>query len=81
MQHIRDKLAVDAYETHGRIAIEVSDLAEFRQCHAVLKQLYRDGVRRAVHSVIATSTMASYHSAPCIHTTICLAVLSNFCLR
>ena len=32
------------YETHGRIAIEVSDWAEFRQCHSVLQQLYADGM-------------------------------------
>ncbi|KAG1672045.1 hypothetical protein FOA52_008921 [Chlamydomonas sp. UWO 241] len=44
VQHVRDKLTVDAYETHGRIALEVSDMAEFRQCHSVLKQLYKEGV-------------------------------------
>lgn len=44
VQHVRDKLTVNAYETHGRIALEVGDLAEFRQCHGVLKQLYKEGV-------------------------------------
>ena len=44
MQHVRSPLTVDAYETHARIALEESDAAEFRQCHAVLKQLYHDGI-------------------------------------
>ncbi|EFN50892.1 hypothetical protein CHLNCDRAFT_28593, partial [Chlorella variabilis] len=42
VQHIRTVLTV--YETHGRIAIEVGDFAEYRQCHSVLQQLYADGV-------------------------------------
>ncbi len=44
VQHVRSSLTVDAYETHGRISLEVGDMAEFRQCHSVLKQLYLDGV-------------------------------------
>ena len=38
------ELARDAYETHARIDLEAADLAEFRQCLARLKQLYRAGV-------------------------------------
>jgi hypothetical protein len=45
VQHVRDTLTVDAYESHGRIALEVGDMAEFRQCHSVLKQLYKERVR------------------------------------
>lgn len=45
VQAIRSELAVDAYETHGRISLEVADFAEFRQCHSVLRQLYAQGVR------------------------------------
>jgi hypothetical protein len=37
---LQGPLAVDAYETHSRVAIEVGDLPELRQCVAVLKQLF-----------------------------------------
>ncbi|KAI8474600.1 MAG: SAC3/GANP/Nin1/mts3/eIF-3 p25 family-domain-containing protein [Monoraphidium minutum] len=44
VQAVADELAVDVYETHGRLAIEASDTAEFRQCLAVLRRLYAAGV-------------------------------------
>jgi hypothetical protein len=44
VQGVVDVLARDAYETHGRIALESDDSAEFRQCLARLKQLYKAGV-------------------------------------
>ncbi|WIA35122.1 hypothetical protein OEZ86_003603 [Tetradesmus obliquus] len=44
VQGVADGLAVDAYETHARVALESNDLPEFRQCLARLKQLYRAGV-------------------------------------
>lgn len=43
-QGVLSELTRDAYETHARIALEAADLAEFRQCIARLKQLYRAGV-------------------------------------
>jgi len=43
-QGVATELTRDAYETHARIALEAADLAEFRQCLARLKQLYRTGV-------------------------------------
>lgn len=36
---------LQVYETHARIAIEVSDWAEYRQCHSVLQKLFADGLR------------------------------------
>lgn len=44
VQGVATELTRDAYETHARIALEAADLAEFRQCLARLKQLYRAGV-------------------------------------
>lgn len=44
LQGVATELTRDAYETHARIALEAADLAEFRQCLARLKQLYRAGV-------------------------------------
>lgn len=45
VQHIRTKLTVAVYEAHARIAIEVADWAELRQSHAVLQQLYAEGIQ------------------------------------
>ncbi|KAF8060462.1 LENG8 [Scenedesmus sp. PABB004] len=44
VQGVADELARDAYETHGRVALEAGDLPEFRQCLTRLKQLYGSGV-------------------------------------
>lgn len=44
LQGVKNELAVNAYETHARVALESNDLPEFRQCLARLKQLYRAGV-------------------------------------
>lgn len=45
VQHVRNKFTVQVYETHGRIAIEVGDFAEYRSCHSVLQPLYAEGIQ------------------------------------
>jgi hypothetical protein len=43
LQGVGGALAVDAYQTHARLALEDGDWAEFRRCHAVLRSLYQRG--------------------------------------
>ena len=40
VQHAKGPLAVSAYETHARVALEHDDLAEYNQCQTVLKTLH-----------------------------------------
>lgn len=41
VQHVRDGALVrETYQTHARVALECSDLAEYNQCQAVLKTLH-----------------------------------------
>jgi len=42
VQHIRDQLAVDTYELHARICLEVSDFSEYNQCQTALRSLYEE---------------------------------------
>lgn len=40
VQHVRDALAVDTYETHARVALEMGDMPQFTQCLSVLRSLH-----------------------------------------
>ena len=46
VQAVRGPLAIDAYETHARIALEAGDVAEFNQCQSALGELYKEAERR-----------------------------------
>lgn len=39
VQHIRNKFALDVYETHARLLLEHGDLNEFHQCQTMLQSL------------------------------------------
>lgn len=66
VQHIRGMLAVSVYELHGRIALEMGDMAEFKQCYTVLKQLYQEQ---------AGGTPAEFQSYALLHALSCGSML------
>lgn len=44
VQNINNRFAAHVYETHGRIALECGDLAEYNQCQSRLQEMRRRGI-------------------------------------
>uniref|UniRef100_A0A6B2LHM2 SAC3/GANP/THP3 conserved domain-containing protein n=1 Tax=Arcella intermedia TaxID=1963864 RepID=A0A6B2LHM2_9EUKA len=59
VNQIATPLTVDTYETHAKIALEVSDLDTFIQCFPVLVSLYKRGLPGHVQEFTAYSIL--YH--------------------
>jgi hypothetical protein len=73
---VRGPLAVAVYETHARIAIEADDDGEFRQCLAVLQQLYKDDQARHTHAPLSrdaqpTLPLHAGKARPCCQQACC----------
>lgn len=45
VQGLKNRLTLEAYCTHARIAMEVADLEEFGQCQAMIYQLHQTGTK------------------------------------
>jgi len=44
VQHIKNDLAVDVYETNARISLENGDTQNFNQCQIAVRDLYKEGL-------------------------------------
>ena len=55
MQQIANRLTADTYETHARVALEMSDFSEFNQCQSKLRGLYADAQRGKAPSAVLSN--------------------------
>lgn len=60
VQGVRDALAVGAYETHARVALEAGDLAEFNQCATALTALHSEARARGGAAARNAPEFAAY---------------------
>lgn len=61
VQRIQNELTVEVYEIHARMALETSDMVEYNQCQATLKNLYDLGIPGKVEEFTAYRILTFLH--------------------